>query len=149
MLLPKRLEQALDKLYTAYHHGLLDPEDCLHCAVGNICDRQDFWKNFTNLHGSVQLSYVGLVNEKFGRRFYGYSPLELLQIEAVFLKGCGYHFTSRQRLKKPAVQITSEMMFEGLCHTVTFLCALDGVENVMALYQKFDFETVKKPQAVL
>lgn len=149
MLLPKRLEHALSKLYAAYHNGLLDPEDCLHCAVGNICDNQDFWKNFTNLHGSEQLNYVGLVNEKFGRRFYGYTPLELLQIEAVFLKGCGYSITSQKRLKKPAAQITSEMMFEGLYDTVIFLCALDGVENVMDLYQKLDFETVKKLKSVL
>lgn len=144
MLLPPRLEHALSKLYAAYHSEQLNPEDCLQCAVGNICDNQDFWKNFTKLHGSTHLNYVGLVNEKFGRRFYGYSPLELLQIEAIFLKGCGYTFTPTNRLKKPAAKITSDMMFDGLCDAVDFLCALDRIENVMELYKKFDFEAVRQ-----
>ncbi len=144
MLLPKRLEHALSKLYTAYHSGQLDPEDCLQCAVGNICDNKDFWKHFTKLHGSTTLNYVGLVNENFGRRFNGYSPHELLQIEAIFLKGCGYTFTSTHRLKKPAAKITSDMMFNGLCDAVDFLCVLDRIENVMELYKKFNFDAVRQ-----
>ena len=31
---PKRLEQALIKLYNAFHNNRLDPEDCTACAVG-------------------------------------------------------------------------------------------------------------------
>lgn len=37
----KRLEQALTKLYNAYHNKQLNPEDCAACAVGNILDNHD------------------------------------------------------------------------------------------------------------
>ena len=86
----KRLDAALEKLYIAFHNNTLNPECCNHCAVGNICNNTDSWKHLSDGHGSLQLSYVGLVHQNLGRQFYGYTPLELLQIEAEFLKGCGY-----------------------------------------------------------
>ena len=64
---------------------------CKHCAVGNILDNMDIWKHLSNYHGSLELNYVGKVHQTLGRKFNGYSPLELLQIEATFLKACGYH----------------------------------------------------------
>lgn len=82
-----RLEQALVKLYNAYHNNLLKPENCTACAVGNILDNQDNWKHLTNGHGSLQLSYVGRVHENLGRKFNGYAPSEILQIEKVFFRG--------------------------------------------------------------
>ena len=120
MDLPSRLEQALTKLYTAFYQDRLDPENCKYCAVGNICDNQDFWKHFTDLHGSEQLNYLGRVNEEFGKRFKGYSPKELLKTEAVFLKGCGYTFSPRKRLLKPAEKIDRDMMFNGLYSAVAY-----------------------------
>ena len=51
MQTPKRLEQALIKLYNAFHNNQLDPEDCTACAVGNILDNQDSWKHLSNEHG--------------------------------------------------------------------------------------------------
>ena len=36
MQTPIRLEQAIIKLYKAFHNNMLDPEDCAACAVGNI-----------------------------------------------------------------------------------------------------------------
>ena len=85
-----RLEQAISKLYTAFHNNTLNPECCKSCAVGNILDNTDTWKHLTEGHGSLNLTYVGKVNEAFGRKLNGYSPLELLKIEAAFLSGCGY-----------------------------------------------------------
>lgn len=148
MHLPYRLETALEKLYTAFYNDQLDPEDCCHCAVGNICDRIDSWKHFTDIHGSVKLNYLGRLHETLGKRINGYSPLELLSIEAVFLKACGYRLTSRNHLLKPAPHIDKEMMFKGLCAAIDYLCALDGVENVMELYRRFDFTTDRKASAV-
>lgn len=139
MILPKRLETALQKLYVAFHNGQLDPEDCQYCAVGNICDNVDAWKHFTDIHGSNKLNYLGQLNENMGKRIRGYSPKELLSIEAAFLKGCGYTLTSRNRLLKPARVIDKEMMFKGLCAAIDYLCALDRVDNVMQLYKRFDF----------
>ena len=144
MILPKRLEIALDKLYNAFHTDQLDPENCCHCAVGNICDNIDAWKHFTDIHGSVKLNYLGRLNETLGKRINGYTPSQLLSIEAVFLKACGYTLTSRNRLLKPAPMINKEIMFTGLCATVDYLCKQDGVENVMEQYKRFDWTTDRK-----
>ncbi len=148
MHLPYRLEIALQKLYTAFYNDQLDPENCCHCAVGNICDNVDAWKHFTDIHGSVKLNYLGRLHETLGKRINGYSPLELLSIEAVFLKACGYTLTSINRLLKPAPVIDKEIMFKGLCAGVDYLCRLDGVENVMEQYRKFDWTTDWKRNVV-
>jgi hypothetical protein len=148
MHLPYRLETALEKLYTAFYNDQLDPENCCHCAVGNICDNVDAWKHFTDIHGSVKLNYLGRLHETLGKRINGYSPLQLLSIEAVFLKACGYRLTSRNYLLKPAPVIDKEMIFKGLCAAIDYLCALDGVENVMELYKRFDLRVERKEKIV-
>ena len=67
MKTPKRLENALVKLYEAFHNNTLNPEDCTACAVGNILDNHDSWKHLSDEHGSLQLSYVGRVHQNLGR----------------------------------------------------------------------------------
>lgn len=140
MTLSPRLEMALSKLYNAFHNNELHPEYCTKCAVGNICDNLEFWHNFTDLHGSTKLNYVGLVNQKFGKRFYGYTPLELLQIEAAFLQGCGYTLPMNTKNKKPLNPRDKSVLFNGLCETVAYLCKLDGLQNVMDLQKLFEHE---------
>lgn len=148
MYLPHRLETALDKLYDAYHSERLNPENCCQCAVGNICDNVDAWKHFTDIHGSTQLSYLGRLNQTMGKRINGYTPQELLNIEAVFLKACGYRLNSRQYLLKPAQKIDQELIFKGLSASVAYMCRLDNVENIMELYTKFDFQIVEKKENI-
>ena len=143
----KRLDAALEKLYTAFHNNTLNPECCKQCAVGNICDNTDSWKHLSDGHGSLQLNYVGRVHETLGRRFNGYTPLELLQIEAEFLKGCGstlplHHKNERQ--KNPTSKTT---LFKGLSAAIAFLCTLDGIHNLMDPTQLLNFTTKRKPQA--
>ncbi|MGC1630470.1 MAG: Na(+)-translocating NADH-quinone reductase subunit F [Gelidibacter sp.] len=135
-----RLEQAIGKLYRAFQNNTLNPECCLQCAVGNILDNKDAWKHLSDQHGSVQLNYVGLVNQNFGRTFNGYSPIELLKIEAIFLKGCGYSIPLNHSGTKPKNPKDKDILFKGFCDTVDFLCALDGVENVMDYSKLFEFE---------
>jgi len=135
-----RLEQAIIKLYAAFHEGTLNPECCCRCAVGNICDNTDTWKYLTDSHGSLQLSYIGKLNENFGRKIYGYSPKELLQIEVVFLKGCGYKVPFARSSKRPNDATNKDRLFNGLCKTIEFLCALDHVSNVMDYSKIFEFE---------
>jgi hypothetical protein len=60
-----RFDLAVKKLYKAFHNNTLNPDDCKHCAVGNILDCSDSWKNLTDRHGAVTLNYVGLVNQNF------------------------------------------------------------------------------------
>ena len=59
MTLPKRLDDAIKKLYLAFHSDQLNPKCCYKCAVGNILDNKDAWKHLTDNHGSVKLSYLG------------------------------------------------------------------------------------------
>lgn len=127
----KRLDNALEKLYFAFHNGTLNPECCKQCAVGNICNNTDSWKHLSDDHGSLQLNYVGLVHQNMGRKFQGYSPLELLNVEAEFLKGCGYTLPLNYRNAKPKNPTSKETLFNGLTAAIAYLCVLDGVPNVM------------------
>lgn len=127
----KRLDEALNKLYAAFHDNTLNPECCNNCAVGNICNNSDSWKYLSDFHGSLQLNYVGLVHQNLGRKFYGYTPLELLEIEVEFLKGCGYILPLNHKNRKPKDSTSKENLFDGLCKTVEYLCFLDGFQNVM------------------
>ncbi|WP_452221719.1 Na(+)-translocating NADH-quinone reductase subunit F [Lacinutrix salivirga] len=138
-----RLELALKKLYISFHTNELHPEYCNSCAVGNILDRNDSWKHITDCHGSTQLNYVGLVNQNFGKRFNGYSPQELLQIEAEFLKGCGYSLPLNGKHKKPKNPKDKSVLFNGLCQAIKCLCELEGVKNVMDYTKLFEFENDK------
>merc|ERR1711974_586435 len=109
-----RFNNAVTKLYTAFHNNTLNPDDCKQCAIGNILDNKDSWKHLTDIHGSNKLSYLGLIHQNLGRTFNGYSPIELLQIESAFLHGCGYRLTTKNRLYKPE-NINDSVLFNGLC----------------------------------
>lgn len=135
-----RFEQAITKLYVAFHNGKLNPDYCKSCAVGNICDNTDTWNYLTDAHGSLNLSYIGKLNENFGRKIHWYSPKELLQIEVVFLKGCGYDVPISMNSKRPENPTNKALLFEGLSATVEFLCKLDKAHNVMDYSKLFEFE---------
>jgi len=139
MKTPSRLERSITKLYLAFHRGELHPECCKSCAVGNICDNTDTWNHLTESHGSLKLSYLGMLNENFGRKIHGYSPKELLQIEVVFLKGCGYSLPLVRGSKRPKNPTDKDLLFNGLSDTVEFLCKLDNVPNVMDYSKLFEF----------
>ncbi|MAY23290.1 MAG: Na(+)-translocating NADH-quinone reductase subunit F [Flavobacteriaceae bacterium] len=143
MKFPKRLETALSKLYTAYNTHTLHPEDACRCAVGNLLGQRDFWKHLSDDHGSVKLNYVGKVHEMLGRRFEGYLPSELLQIEKAFLAGCGYELPFTQKSKKPKNPQDREVLFQGLCHAIEALCSLENIPNVMEITESF--EKIKAP----
>lgn len=138
-----RLDRALSKLYQAYHNDELHPECCRKCAVGNICDNTDTWKHLTQVHGSLKLSYVGSVNQNFGKRIHGYTPLELLKIEAEFLSGCGYSGPIDNNCTKPENPTDKDNLFNGLCSVVSYLCELDNIPNVMDYTRLFEIENNK------
>lgn len=144
MKTPYRLEQAVIKLYKAFHENQLDPECCFHCAVGNILDHTEAWKHFSDRHGALQLNYIGLVNQNLGRTFNGYSPLELLHIEAIFLQGCGYSLPLSRTGKRPKNRKDKELLFNALCETVAYLCALEGIANIMDYTRFFEFDNQQR-----
>ncbi|MGS2725138.1 Na(+)-translocating NADH-quinone reductase subunit F [Psychroserpens sp. BH13MA-6] len=135
-----RLEQAIQKLYHAFHNDELHPECCKSCAVGNILDRTDAWKHLSDEHGTLNLNYIGKVHQSLGRRFNGYSPYELLQIEATFLKACRYQLPFHRSHKRPNNPKDKDLLFEGLAAVITLLCELDQVPNVMDYTKLFEFE---------
>ena len=137
-----RFNQAIEKLYNAFHNNTLNPECCNQCAVGNILDNTDAWQHLSNFHGSTQLNYLGLVHQNLGRKFNGYSPIELLQIEATFLKACGYALPLHHTHKKP--KRTPENLFNGLEAVVKLLCQFDNVPNVMDCSILFNFKPETK-----
>lgn len=138
-----RLESALKKLYTAFHGNTLNPECCKQCAVGNILDQTDRWKHLSDSHGGLELNYVGRVHQNLGRKFNGYSPLELLKIENVFLNACGYQLPLHYKNKKPQNPTSNDVLYNGLVATISFLCELDGVSNVMDYTRLFEFAKYK------
>lgn len=135
-----RFDNAIKKLYSAFHNGYLNPECCKQCAVGNILDNKDFWKHLSDDHGSLQLNYTGRIHQNLGRRFKGYSPLELLKIEAEFLIGCGYQLPFHHKNNKPTNPTDKDILFNGLCSVVKILCKIDNIENVMDYSKLFEFK---------
>tara|TARA_R110002110_G_scaffold334443_2_gene545383 strand:+ start:219 stop:671 length:453 start_codon:yes stop_codon:yes gene_type:complete len=135
-----RLESALRKLYTAFHNNTLNPECCKQCAVGNILNHTDSWKHLSDSHGALELNYVGKVNQTLGRKFNGYSPLELLKIENIFLSSCGYQLPLHYKNEKPQNPTDKAVLFNGLCAVISFLCELDNIKNVMDYKRLFEFE---------
>ncbi|WP_158843937.1 Na(+)-translocating NADH-quinone reductase subunit F [Algibacter sp. L1A34] len=138
-----RLEAAINKLYIAFHNNKLNPECCKQCAVGNILDQMDSWKHLSDHHGATALNYVGKVHQNLGRKFNGYSPLELLQIEATFLKACGYKLPLHYKNEKPKNPTDKDILFKGLSEVIKLLCDLDKIDNVMDYTKLFEFENDK------
>jgi len=138
-----RLETALEKLYNAFHNNTLNPECCIQCAVGNILDNTDAWKHLSDAHGALTLNYVGKVHQTLGRKFNGYSPLELLKIEATFLEACGFKIPLHHKNKKPENPTDKDNLFNGLSAVITFLCTLDKVPNPMDYTKLFEFKDDK------
>lgn len=141
MKTPPRLERAITKLYRAFHENTLQPECCKHCAVGNILDNTDAWRHLATQHGDTQLSYVGVVHQRLGRTFQGYTPLQLLEIERVFLSACGFPLPLGRSRERP--DCDKETLFNGLSAVVAYLCKLEEVENVMDYSRLFEVENDK------
>lgn len=139
-----RFENAIKKLYTAFHNNNLNPECCKQCAVGNILDNTDSWKHLSDAHGALQLNYVGKVHQSFGRKFNGYTPMELLQIEATFLKACGFQIPLNHKNERPLNSTHTEVLFNGLSATITLLCELDNISNVMDYQKLFEINKESK-----
>lgn len=133
-----RFNNAITKLYAAFTNGQLEPECCNQCAVGHILDGRDMWKHFAQAHGSTTLTYVGKVHEMLGRTFGGYTPSQLLAIEATFLKGCGYKLPLHFTTKPLFTTIEIQDQFNGLCAVVSLLCELDHINDVMSYTKLFD-----------
>lgn len=148
MTLPQRLESALMKLYKAYNDDKLHPEDSCRCAVGNILDNKDFWKHLSDDHGSIRLNTIGLLHENLGRKFQGYAPSELLQIEVAFLKGCGYSLPLHHKGRKPNQPTNPDTLFNGLSSAIEALCKMEGIDPVLEFSIQFEAVRTSKRETL-
>ena len=122
----KRLDNAISKLYNAFHNGKLNAWDCSKCAVGNICDNQSNWQYVIIDHKNYQLeNYKGLTKSTIDKT--GYTYKELGMIEHLFIKA------------HSSLHNTKQHEFEGLCKVVEYLCELDNIPNVMDYTSLFDY----------
>ena len=80
MKLPIRLENAIVKLYNAFHKGELDAMNACGCAVGNLCDNSDVWRQRGVIFGEEN-RITDFDNKT------GYSKKELAAIELIFIYG--------------------------------------------------------------
>lgn len=136
----KRFEAAVSKLYTAFHNGTLNSNDCTMCAVGNICNKNPIWSFLVSHHGSGIVnnnkSNAGLIIAEMAIKHTGYSPEEIVTIEKVFLEGTD--FSNKAYL--PLFIETKEEQFQGLCDVIEYLCKLDNIPNVMDYTKLFEIE---------
>lgn len=146
MITTTRFEAAIQKLYNAFHNNTLNPECCKQCAVGNILNNTESWKFLSDEHGSTKLNYIGKVHQTLGRTFNGYSPVELLTIESIFLKACGYTVPLHYKNNKPTNIKDKDVLFRGLEAVVHYLCALDGIKNVMDYSKLFETTSANEPK---
>jgi hypothetical protein len=136
MKLPIRLENAITKLYPAFHNGLLDALDCGMCAVGNMCNGGVNWdSNPLFARNKIFGAYCKeiITDEEIAEgikeiQSTGYSAEELANVELIFLNAC-------ERRKG-----TKEQQFKGLCAVVEYLCELDNIPNVMDYTKLFETE---------
>lgn len=138
MKLPIRLENAITKLYTAFHDNRLDALDCEMCAVGNICGGGNWDTNPLFARMTIFKTYIrqNMSDEEIQEgikeiKSTGYSAEELAKVELIFLDACG-------RMKG-----TKEQQFKGLCAVVEYLCELDNIPNVMDYTKLFETENDK------
>lgn len=133
-----RFENAVTKLYKAFHEGRLKYGSCTKCAVGSIVGN-DLWSNVfcaINLGLNPEIKdqikyqkYIGETKNSIDRT--GYSVEELAMVEYQFLLGLGNG------------EETKETQFEGLCAVIEYLCGLDGIPNIMDYTALFETENDK------
>lgn len=130
----ERFNNAVTKLYTAFHEGTLDAMDCKHCCIGNLCGG-DQWVTF-------QLSGFGKEN-RINTNFVNntnYSRQELATIEALFIFGVKDPITETELFSNSIAKYQiengqntkeeqKELQFKGLCAVIEYLAELDNIPN--------------------
>ena len=140
----KRFENAVTKLYNAFHKGELDAMDCKHCAVGNICDNSSLWSFVITTNADSDSNHInGMFTQiiRLTNMFQmtseviektEYSVMELAKIERVFLE-------------QNTIKQNKETQFKGLEAVVKYLCELDNIPNVMDYSSLFEFNEKNEP----
>ena len=131
----KRFENAVMKLYNAFHENRLEAYDCTACAVGNICNNTSEWAKMTipyRENGSFSQEVVE-----------GYSIPELAEIEYRFMFGRNKKHSHLNHLLFKSGEISDfglvkDVQFKGLCAVVEYLAELDNIPNPMDYSKLFE-----------
>jgi hypothetical protein len=107
-----RFENAALKLYNAFNKGELNAMDTCACAVGNLCNNEDFWtgRNYKPLKT---------------KNITGYDMEEIKNIENIFM------FGERDMNKKSlwnAQSMTKENQYDALMEVLEYLAELDNIK---------------------
>ncbi len=143
----KRLENAITKLYKAFHSGELTYGDCKRCAVGNICDNNSDWVNVVNCGNTLpylKIKSFTTTNKTIIKS--GYSPHEIAKIEAYF-----GHGTYSVPFDSNDFDNTAHKKdyFKGLEAVIKYLCELDNIDNVMDYTSLFEYDENNKAKQIL
>jgi len=128
----KRLENAITKLYNAFHNGTLNAFDCSACAVGNLVG-DAYWTGHivVSTNNPIEITLWGGLFEDYHLEESGYTKGNLMKIEFKFLtawkENCSNDSTNK------------DIQFQGLCSVVEYLCELDNIPNVMDYTSLFEF----------
>lgn len=114
----ERFNNAVTKLYTAFHEGTLDYGLCQKCAVGTILGHGTWLFNspstiWARMKGR-ELTDMTLRNNNSG-----YNLKELVKVEKVFI-------LAFKNSKNPS---NKESQFKGLCAVIEYLAKLDNIPN--------------------
>ena len=137
----KRFEEAITKLYKAFHEETLDSMNCKHCAVGNICNNSKNWGIYSNTAITTPEELKT-----------GYSRVELNNIESYFLYG-SIDIDNRLFLNnisnldveygESTIEKQKELQFKGLCAVVKYLAELDNIPDPTDYSKLFETENNK------
>jgi len=117
-----RLENAVTKLYNAFHANELNGMSCTQCAVGNMCGNSKHWSSIAPT--------------------IGYAMYELKIVESLFMFG-KKKLSEKSKWDVGEYQ-DKEIHFKGLCAVVKYLCELDNYPNIMEIQFLFEFDENKK-----
>ncbi len=139
MITTKRFDEAVSKLYDAFHDGTLNAFDCTACAVGNIVGNSNWvgvtYKFINQINGCIpnDITDIDILNVENT----GYSAIELRSVERIFMFG---NCNGKTYFFRKAEDSNKEIQFKGLCAVVEYLCELDNIPNVMDYAKLFETE---------
>ena len=150
----KRFDDAVTKLYKAFHNNELQAMSCTACAVGNICDGKDGWHRAFK-YNSPDAYFDKCIHEKKSPKWKGYLN-ELKNngiIEGLYQNESGYSIVEIAKIEwlfmipyLRSDEETKETQFNGLIAVVKYLCELDGIEDVTDFTKLFEYDNENKPK---
>lgn len=137
----ERFENAVTKLYKAFHKKELNGLDCTACAVGNIVNNDNEWWHHRETFGTVRKGSENVA-------FAGYNMQELLNVEMMFLYGhSGEKWLTNYKRSgtdlRPESSRYEEATFDGMCDVIKYLAKLDNIPNPLDYTKVFERENDK------